>query len=68
MVKGAERDLSGNEKRPNLTFKRKEIERERMALSTQKPSRCPQKRTQVWMKTYLCYGKTELKQSYIPII
>ena len=26
------------------------------------------KRTQVWMKTYLCWRKTELKQSYIPII
>ena len=42
--------------------------KERMALGTQKLSRCQQKRTQVWMKTYLCWRKTELKQSYIPII
>ena len=68
MVKGAERDLSGNEKRPYLTFKRKEIEKKIMMLGIQKPSKYPQKRTQVWMKTYLCWRKTELKQSYIPII
>lgn len=68
MDKGAERDFSGNEKRLNLIFKRKEIEKEIMMLGIQKPSRCQQKRTQVWMKTYLCCGKTELKQSYIPII
>lgn len=54
MIKGVERHLKGNEKQLALTLKRKKIERERMVLSTQKPSRCQQKRTQVWMKTYLC--------------
>ena len=52
--KGSERDFSGNEKRLNLIFKRKEIEKEIMMLGIQKLSKCPQKRTQVWMKTYLC--------------
>ena len=37
-------------------------------VGPQKLSKYQQKRTQVWMKTYLCWRKTELKQSYIPII
>lgn len=51
-----------------LDLKKELNRKEKNGVKPQKPSRCQQKRTQVWMKTYLCWRKTELKQSYIPII